>query len=438
VLEEHEDGETELYRITREDSLLDNKVFAVAAIDTGRVYFATSLGFCAYRDSAWVSFQAGAGLPRGEVKQLHHVENDRFYLLIRGRGIYRFNEDRSIRIRPPADFTNPEVAAITLDSTGALWAAGRFGGIARYQGGSWTSFGQGDERVAEANWRCGYTGPANTVYFGSADGYIAILNDGDVRLVGLPSSLPSGFIGPMIEDDSGEKLIVNGRYLLSARGAEEPIALDAGLGSVFSLARAPDGAVWASVPLGLLRRSGGGWEEIRPVIEPRAPVFLSLAFDAVGNLWAGAHDGEVYRFDGDFWVPFASNHELDSGSIDRILVDAGQAIWAVGRNGAHRFDGLRWASFGSDAFDDEEIRDAAVGPQGGVILITDYKVWRYDSAGIRGRRGWARWGGFAGSASTASAGSTSVPAGDLPPSPKICPCGSTCTAGSREKKCHRC
>jgi ligand-binding sensor domain-containing protein len=383
VLEEKGRGATKLFRITRDDSLLDNKVFAVAAVGAGRVYFATSLGLCAYRDSAWVSFQAGAGLPRGEVKQLHHVEKDRFYLLIRGHGIYRFNEDRSIRIRPPADFPNPEVAAITLDGTGALWAAGRFGGIARYQGGNWTSYGLDDAAVTETNWRCGYTGPDNTVYFGSADGRLAIITDGVVRLVSLPSTLPSGFIGPMIEVDSGEKLIVNGSHLLLARGSSEPVAVEDGLGSVFALARAPDGAIWASVPTGLLRRAGNRWDPIRPVIDPRPPVFLSLAFDRAGHLWAGAHDGQVYRFDGDFWVPFASDPELESGPIDRLLVDAAQAVWAVGRAGAHRFDGLRWASFGPDTFDGEEIRDAAVGPFGRIVVITDYKIWRYDDA-----RGW--------------------------------------------------
>ena len=116
--------------ITREDSLLGNIVFDAVEVDTARDYYATSLGLCAYRDSAWVGFQAGAGLPRGAIRQLIPVGEDRFYLRIEDRGIYRFNHNRSVRIRTGEAFGEDEVAAIALGEDGALWAAGRFGGIA--------------------------------------------------------------------------------------------------------------------------------------------------------------------------------------------------------------------------------------------------------------------------------------------------------------------
>ena len=380
--DDSEEGEVErttLFRITRQDSLLDNKVFAVAPVDTGRVYFATSLGFCAYRDSAWVGFQAGAGLPRGEVKQLLHIEDDQFYLLIRGRGIYRFNDKRGRRIRVLNELPSVHVATITVDSTGALWAGGRFGGIARHQGGSWTLFGQNDPELSQTKWRCAYTGPGGSVYFGSADGLIAVLQDGDLRTVRLPSDLPSGFVGPMVEDGKRQRLIVNGSDLLVASGAEATPQPDTELGSVFALARAADGAVWVSTPWGLLRREGGEWQEIRPEIEPRPPVFLALSFDAAGQLWAGAHSGEVFRFDGTLWVPYAGYGELGNSPVSRLLVDSRQAVWAVTRmGGVHRFEGFGWQSFGGDAFGSEEIRDATLDAYGTAVVVTDYGVWKYE------------------------------------------------------------
>ena len=107
-------GPDTTYRITREDSLLGNKVFATAQVDTGRTYFATSLGLCAYRDSAWVGFQAGAGLPRGSIEQMIGVGEDRFYVLIRGRGIYRFNHSRSVRIRTGEVLGDDQPAVIAI------------------------------------------------------------------------------------------------------------------------------------------------------------------------------------------------------------------------------------------------------------------------------------------------------------------------------------
>lgn len=375
---------THLYRITREDSLLDNKVFAIAAVDTGRVYFATSLGFCAYRDSAWVSFQAGAGLPRGEVRQLLHDKDDIFYLLIRDRGIYRFDLRRARRVRAPDDFPADEVAAITLDQDGALWAAGRFGRIGRYKKGSWTMFGDSDPDIAGAQWRSAYTGPDNTVFFGSAGGLIAIVRNGELRTVKITSTIPSGFVGPMVESGDGEKFIVNGSWLLSGKGQDTPLSVDMELGSVFALARAPDGAVWLSAPWGLLRHDGDQWQEIRPEINPRAPVFLSLTFDAASRLWAGGHNGEIFRFDGDLWVPYAVYGQLTTEPIIRILVDSGQSVWAVTRSaGVHRYEGPGWRSFDRDTFGGNEIRDAALDAAGRVVVITDNEIWRYEIT-----RGW--------------------------------------------------
>lgn len=374
-----------LSRITREDSLLDNKVFAVAPVDTGRVYFATSLGFCAYRDSAWVSFQAGAGLPRGEVRQLLHDKDDVFYLLIRGRGIYHFDDTRGRRIRVMNELPSTEVSTITLDSTGAVWAAGRFGRIARHQGGSWTALGTNLPEVLEAKWRCAHTGPSGSVYFGSADGLIAIVRNGDIRTVRLPSQLPSGFVGAMVEDARHHRFIVNGTQLLVCKDADGVPAPDTELGSVFALTRAADGAIWVSAPWGLLRREGDEWQEIRPAIEPRAPVFLSLAFDAGRNLWAGAHDGEVFRFDGQLWVPYAGHGELAAGPIFRIVVDSRQTVWAVTRDtGVYRFAGRDWEAFGEEVFGPGDIRDATIDGMGRAVVITDYAVWVYDMA-----RGWA-------------------------------------------------
>jgi ligand-binding sensor domain-containing protein len=367
-----------LVRITRADSLLDNKVFGVAHGDTGGVYFATSLGFCAYRDSAWVSFQAGAGLPRGEVKQLLHAKEDVFYLLIRDRGIYRFNDVRGRRVRTSEGSAAASAVAITLDSTGALWTGGRFGGIARYQGGGWTTFGDADPEIAGARWRCAHTGPSGTVYLGSADGLIARIREGDVQTLRLPSVLPSGFVGPMAEDGEGRRFVVNGSQLLVADAEDRPLIPDTDMGSVFALARAPDGAVWVSTPWGLLRRQGDEWQEVRADIEPRPPVFLSLAFDAGGHLWAGGHNGEVFRFDGDLWVPFAGGEEIGTAPVFRLLVDNRNAVWALTRTGVHRFQGLSWQSFGPEVFDSHDARDAALDSQGRIAVVTDYQLWRYD------------------------------------------------------------
>jgi ligand-binding sensor domain-containing protein len=377
--------EDTIERITRADSLLDDKVFAVSAIDTGRVYYATSVGLCAYRDSAWVGFQAGAGLPRGQVRQMIEVGDDRFYLLIVGRGVYRFNHRRSVRIRTGEAFGEDDVSVIALGEDGSLWAGGRFGGVARYRRGAWTVFGEDDADVGRARWRCALAGRDGSVFFGSADGMLAVIRDGKLRKVFIPSTLPSGYVGPIAEGADGRKYIVNGPYLLSSTAGSDRFSVETTIGSVFALTTSPDGQVWASTPWGLLRRDGGRWIEIRPDIEPKVPLFVSLVVDALGNLWAGAHTGEVYRYDGHFWVAFAGAHELPGGPIFRLVIDRHKNVWAYSRaGGIHRYDGVQWTTFPLDQFDSLRIRDGAMDASGQPVAITERAIWRYD-----GDNGWA-------------------------------------------------
>jgi ligand-binding sensor domain-containing protein len=372
--------------ITREDSLLGNKVFEIAEIDTARVYFATSLGLCAYRDSAWVSFQAGAGLPRGEVRQMVEVGEDRFYLLVKGRGVFRFNHRRSVRIRTEEGFGDDDLAVMTLGDDGSLWIGGRLGGIARYRRGAWTAYGESDADVARARWRCAYTNSEGDVFFGSADGFLAVIDDGKLRKVFVPSMLPSGYVGPIAEGADGRRYIVNGPHLLSSTADSDRFSMETTTGSVFAVAAAPDGQVWVSMPWGLLQREAGGWIEHEPDIEPTAPTFLSLAVDASNNLWAGAHDGAVYRYDGRLWVAFAEPGELLGGSIFRLLIDRHQTVWAFSASaGAYRYDGARWTTFELAQFDSLRIRDAALDATGAPVAITERAVWRYEAA-----TGWDR------------------------------------------------
>ncbi len=370
-----------LRQLTKVDSLLDDKVYAVAPLDSGDVYYATSLGLCAYLDSLWVGFQAGAGLPRGEVKTLIHIGDGRFYSLIAGRGIYRFKDGRSVRIRLRDTFPDNEVAAITVAKDG-LWAGGRYGGIARYRNGTWTQYGEADEEIARARWRSAYASPEGVVYLGSADGLLAIIKDGAVRKLTIPSVLPSGYVGPMAQGADGRIFMMNGSYLISSNGTGGGFTRETNIGSIFAMAVSPAGRVWACTPWGLLRNDGAQWTEIRPEIEPQAPVFMSLAFEPSGMMWLGGHHGQLYRYDGRLWVRYAVG--LAAGPIHRVAVDAMRNVWAISRSeGVFRFDGREWETFGAAQFNSLAIEDAVLDPSGTLLVITSDMIWQYGDDGWR-------------------------------------------------------
>ena len=118
---------------------------------------------------------------------------------------------------------------------------------------------------------------------------------------------------------------------------------------------------------------------MNPAIEPRAPIFLSLAFDADGHLWAGSTTGEVFRYDGAIWVRYAERYEISGGPIVGVVVDRERVAWALSRDGGvHDFDGGIWRTFEPDQFGAANVHTLRGTPSGGVIAVTDYDIWRYD------------------------------------------------------------
>jgi ligand-binding sensor domain-containing protein len=369
-------------RITRADSLLSDNVFAVAEIDTGSVYYATSQGLCAYRDSAWVGFQAGAGLPRGQIRQMIEVGKDRFYLLVEGHGAYRFNHNRAASLRADQVFPEGDLAAITLARDGSLWAAGRFGRIARYRNDRWTVQDADDVDVGRARWRCAHTGPDGDLFFGSADGLVVAVQESGLRKIFIPSELPSGYVGSIAEAPDGRTYVGNGPHLLSTAPRSSGFSQEGTVGSVFAVTAARDGQVWLATSEGLARRDGRGWLEAKPDIEPKPPLFVSLTTDASSHLWAGAHTGEVYRFDGQFWVAYAGPNLLRGGPIFRMVIDRRQNVWAFSRaGGAHRWDGGAWTTYPLSDFDSLRVCDATLDAGGRAVAITERGVWRFEADG---------------------------------------------------------
>jgi len=385
--------------ITTADSLIDDKVFRIEEVDERSIFYATSLGLCARLDSAWVSFRAGSGLPRGEVRDLARSAGPALemetawersapdlYVLVAGSGVSRFDGTRAREVSSTAIIDGREIAAIGLAKDGSLWAAGNRGGIGRHRDGVWTRLGDGDEAIENARWRSLHVGASGIVYFGSADGVIAAADDRGVRKISIPSDLASGYIGSAAEAPGGRKYLANGPYLLSIQNNAPAFTTEKDFGSVLAISVSPNGGVWVASRWGLYRSGAGGWEEVVPDVDPRPPLFASLAFDSAGSLWAGSQSGEVYRFDGELWMRLSAPGELTETAVDRLAVDGDGWIWAgAGLEGIFAFDGSLWRRFPNKEFDGAEVVDLSVDRSGRAVALTRGAIWRHTR-----ERGWGR------------------------------------------------
>jgi ligand-binding sensor domain-containing protein len=371
------------WAITRDDSLLDNKVYGMFQQDDTTFYYATSMGLCAYRDSAWVGFQAGAGIPRGEVRRVIPLPPDRMILLVGGGGIYRFDGNSARRLSRDGMFPENGIADITLDAAGNLWAAGRFGGIARYRGGNWTPVAEGDDAVWRSPWRCAWADTLGDVFFGSADGVVLAMMDGNLREIRLPVGLPSGSVRRFCPGADGRVYFLNGARLASVAPGEYRAVFEQLPQPLSDLATSPSGGLWAAGRFGLFQQDGNRFAAVAVDVRARDLSFEALTFDEVGHLWAAARDGALYRYDGVAWLRLADHGEL--GPTHRLVPRTGGGVWAVAMDpsapSVSRYRQGGWARYEEDVLGTDAVVDAARGGDGTFYLLRPNELRRFVPAG---------------------------------------------------------
>ncbi len=364
--------------VTRRDSLLDDRVFAVLRMDDSTCFYATARGLCAFRDTLWESFRVGAGLPKGEVRDLMFTEDYAMYALVAGEGVFYFDGSRGRRISPRGLSAGRNIAAIALDERHVLWVAGSNGGIAKYEYGDWTELGASDPVVQNTHWQSVHAGSNGQVYFGSSDGFILSMGGDKVGKLSIPSTLPSNAIRASAEDSAGFRYLVAGPHFLSVSGAGGEFITEEIVGPVLSLAVAPGGELWCSTRWGLFRKTGGRFEELPVPTADRPPIFTAIRFDPYGQLWAGTDRGEIFKYDGLVWLRLGEKVDLMEGSIDRLEIDGDGTVWALAvRRGLFRFDGTSWINSLLQEFNDQALVDMAVDPSGRLVLAGRRGLWRY-------------------------------------------------------------
>jgi ligand-binding sensor domain-containing protein len=373
------------HMITREDSLLDDKVYGTVEVvrEGGEkdFYYATSMGLCAYRDSAWVGFQAGAGIPRGEVRRVLAAGADDLYLLVGVGGVYSFDGARARDLSPRGLFPGDDVADLSLDRRGILWAAGRFGGLAVRQSGHWKRIGEGDPMVDSSRWRCVYTDDEGGAFFGSADGIVVSVRDNILRKHRVPDQLPAPSARSIVGGPDEVRFLSGDRVVrvpldLSALDVEETPP------GLVALAVDGRGALWAAGRWGIYQDSGDGLHEFVYDVDSPEPSFTSLCFDGTGRLWTATRAGAVYRYDGELWLGMAEPGELFVGSIDELAIEParderGEAVWALARaRGLAAYSAQTWTVHPAEGLGGD-VRDLSIGEHG-VAAVGAARVFVHD------------------------------------------------------------
>lgn len=367
------------YTITRADSLPSDDVSSILDRPNGVRWFATSTGlFARSNDTTFVSYQAGAGLPRGRLRTMTGDAGGVF-LLYAGLGVFRFDGARATPVNAGADIPLRDATSISLGPDGTLWAVGR-GWIARGQGKRW-------QRVTvpaadAANHWSVVTADGGGAFAGSDNGVVLAIGRGADWRVSLPGVLPAGAVTGIRADGRGAAWLVCAGRPVRADAGTRTAVVENTPAATQSVAISPGGDVYAATRWTVSRRTNGVWTDLAPDVPGADPVFTAVDTDPAGRVWVSTANDDAFRFDGDVWLRVAVGNARARG-VREVFADQGTLL-ARSLRGAGRSGGGTW--HGIPGIDSSAVLvDIARSPDGAWVGATARGLWRLDAKSGRWR-----------------------------------------------------
>ena len=357
------------YTITERDSLIDNNIYDILDRSGRPRIYACGAGVCSQvDDTTFVSFQAGAGFPRGEARQV--VGDDRTaFVRIARRGIFRFDGKHATELDDPKAVSLGDASSISLGADHTLWVAGD-GYICALRANKWQTV-----QAPALDWRVIVADGAGA-FAGSSDGTVIALNRGGDFKLSLAEGLPGESVVSIAPDGHDSAWFVcDGRVLHAGLAARE-VTVEKSPLDAEAVEFSPAGTVFAACRWTVNRRDQSGWTDVTPRLAATDPSFASVFVDDQNMVWVGARSGALYRYDGEIWLRYEQPWTT-SGAVRDARAYPGSDWALVGSTPMVGHDGC-WAGF-ADWDSSAAVVDMARTPAGDWVAATRDRVYRYDS-----------------------------------------------------------
>lgn len=240
-----------------------------------------------------------------------------------------------------AGLPQSQIRDLLQDSRGYLWVA-TLGGLARFDGQTFTTFGQTSAHLTYAvcEDRLG------VLWFGTSKGLSRY--DGQT------------FTTFTAADGLGDNMV---RALYGSRS----------------------GTIWIGTDGGVVQYDGKSFSPLAPDVLNGIFV-LSLFEDSLGRLWIGTQGEGLYLYDGGDTKHFDENDGLAGRLVWSIAADASGKIWVGTKDGLSRFDDPRFSTYTeADGLPGREIFDIHQGDGGHLWLGTANGIAYYDGSRFSSR-----------------------------------------------------
>jgi ligand-binding sensor domain-containing protein len=230
------------------------------------------------------------------------------------------------------------------------WFGTDGGGVAKYDGESWTEFTEDDGLVYNNARKLAFD-KDGVLWVGTPRGVSSFDGATWTTYTNDTSGLASNYVISLAVDENNVKWFGTISSGISTFDGEswKTLTVDDGIAGnrVSAITFDAKGSVWLGTHSGLSIFDGSSWRTFTESDGLGSNVILSLAFDHDGVLWCGTGDG-VSSYDGSQWTKYSARTRynlLDDRSIFSIDIDSDNVKWFGSIVGVWRYDGDSWQSF---------------------------------------------------------------------------------------------
>ena len=284
---------------------------------------------------SWVvrSWQTMDGLPQNTVNALAQTR-DGFLWVGTSAGLARFDGVRFRAFGLQDGLRSVHITALLEDQAGILWVGTSGGGLSRWENGRLTPLALTDE-FAWADVIALAASPDDTLWVGTPQG-LRRLRDGVWSKVGPAEGLPATQIRALLQDSKGVlwvSVLMDGLFQSSSNRFVPVQGTPTAPTDAYSLLEDREGCIWAGAHDGLLwRGSEGGWKLYDPTNGLPADNIESLAQGAHGTLWVGTRNSGLYFYSDEGFDRLTPRSGLSGNNGHTLCVDREGAVW-VGTTG---------------------------------------------------------------------------------------------------------
>ena len=255
----------------------------------------------------------------------------------RGGGLNRLRHRLVSMIQASDELPFVGVQSVCQDATGALWAVGQNGVLARGQNTNWlVQSPAGSSNQAYVT--CATADTNGLVWIGTREGTLYRWDKGQFKDLGLRDSLHAQTVFSLLVMRNGDLWIATALSdgLFRLRG-EQLKAFNLPPGHRINRAMAEDAAgnFWVGASDGLLVRVSieGQVEVVVPPVQSTALPIRCLFAAANGDLWIGYGGAGVGRLRNGSMTRFTTDQGLPNNYISQILEDDRDGLWFGGNQG---------------------------------------------------------------------------------------------------------